>query len=352
VKILWNLVLPAIETGKPVLIVGPSGCGKSETILTLLNVLFRENTQFCMTPETEPSELVGQYLPAGTEKQSIEWKDGIISDAFSTGKAVLLDNIQDADACVLERLNSVLEIPATWLKAEQGAVELEVGQPNFRILATMTTSSATQVSPALSNRFSIVNMLPFPKTYEDAIKELTSIVNVLCEEAIESETVVHFCSNLWTRLNELSGLSQSPHINFRSIIRLVDCSFNLRRRDRNISLNDSIILAYEMTMFPQFTVQEKNAMKFSLESFLPVSDGTRFDFNKWLPSNLGDAEMSDHVLPPARLLNACSVIIGVIGGYPILLEGPPAVGKILFARFVELVYGFISFFIYLVSSIR
>lgn len=76
--------------------------------------------------ETETASLVGQFLPndapplPGAAQDRIVWRDGVVTQAFCGGDWALLDNLSEAEAAVLERLNPLLESPAMWTLTERG----------------------------------------------------------------------------------------------------------------------------------------------------------------------------------------------------------------------------------------
>eukprot|EP01052_Picozoa_sp_SAG31_P017819 SAG31_NODE_1236_length_9195_cov_6.761214_1_plen_2798_part_10 len=86
------------------------------------------------------------------------WVDGSLVTAMRAGHLFLIDEISLADDAVLERLNSVLEPGRLLVLAEksgQGIEEL-VAHEEFRILATMNPGGdfgKKELSPALRNRF-------------------------------------------------------------------------------------------------------------------------------------------------------------------------------------------------------
>ena len=128
-----------------------------------------------VTPETEPEALVGQHEP--DEEKLVIWKDGAVTEAFENGYWLIIENISEAQSTVLERLNSVLEIPPEWTVTENPndkeneKEEKKDKWKNFRVFATMTppgksserlsganVTTNSELSPALYNRFNIIHM--------------------------------------------------------------------------------------------------------------------------------------------------------------------------------------------------
>jgi len=169
----WRLISTAIsssESQEPILVVGPNGCGKTSVIQALASMLQQAVEGCFLTPESEPSDLVGQQLPtdvSGPGLARIQWTDGVVTKAYKHGSWLLLDNLAQAEACVLERLNPLLEQPPVWLLTENAEVEpvkakvlqdgvLGTGPASgYQLFATTTPSKQqkSNMSPALANRF-------------------------------------------------------------------------------------------------------------------------------------------------------------------------------------------------------
>ena len=162
-QIGWNL-----DSSYPILLSGIEGCGKSETIYAFAKLTGMDITQVCLTPETEASHLVGQYNPndGSSSGEKIVWQDGFVTKAFKKGSSILLDNLNQGDSCVLERLNPLLENEPIWVLTENRETKPIEKKENFKVFATMTVNNSNsgnknlypELSPALYNRFSIVHM--------------------------------------------------------------------------------------------------------------------------------------------------------------------------------------------------
>ena len=91
---------------------------------------------------------------------------------------MLLNNLGDADPCVLERLNPCLESPIDWRLVEKGEeAPLDV-HSRFRFMATMTTGQR-ELSPALYNRFNVVHMTPLSNDPESFLTEMRLVVSAI-----------------------------------------------------------------------------------------------------------------------------------------------------------------------------
>jgi midasin (ATPase involved in ribosome maturation) len=171
---------------------------------------------FCyvnLRAETEPSELVGQFLPGeGRGADCISWQPGVVTRAFSTGGCLILTHLESgemqaqllflsyrallgathmfptgatkihkhplqlsclclpttADAKVLERINPALEQPPTWVLTERGETQPipQNATAPLQVVATLTPPcrhgslevglQGSELSPALANRFTRV----------------------------------------------------------------------------------------------------------------------------------------------------------------------------------------------------
>ncbi len=106
----WKLIAWALNSAQPILLTGEEGCGKTDCILAIAMLNGSHVHQCCLTPETDSSTLVGQLTPNDNpdSAEHIVWSDGIVTKAFVEGSWALLDNLNQAEANVLERLNPVV----------------------------------------------------------------------------------------------------------------------------------------------------------------------------------------------------------------------------------------------------
>ncbi|XP_075750975.1 midasin [Rhipicephalus microplus] len=149
------LLQRALQFDEPVLLVGDTGCGKT-TVCQLLALLGGQKlrTVSCHL-HSEAGDLLGSLRP-GREPGGplFQWVDGPLVEAMLDGEPFLIDEISLAEDAVLERLNSLLEPERTLLLPDCGR-EL-VASSGFRLLATMNPGGdfgKRELSPALRNRF-------------------------------------------------------------------------------------------------------------------------------------------------------------------------------------------------------
>jgi len=221
VQRLWEQLLLALHVrNEHILVVGSVGCGKTETLRALCTLLQQNLDHVYLTPETETAELVGQLVPntdRGNNGDRFVFRDGPVTRAVRdpTGRWVLADDINTADAAVMERLNPVLEQPPHWVVTENNEAQPLTIPPQFRVLATMTpptpghrTTSGKELSPAMSNRFTSVFMEAPPAT--GSYSEFEVIANVLLPASM-APTAARACSQLWeaTRARNTDGVPVS-----------------------------------------------------------------------------------------------------------------------------------------------
>lgn len=113
-----------------------------------------------------------------------EWHDGPLIAAMVNGDVFLLDEINLAEDAVIERLNSVLESGRTITLAEKGGTidDVIVAHPNFKFIATMNPGGdfgKRELSPALRSRFTEIWIPSYDRTTdrEDMLLILSEILS-------------------------------------------------------------------------------------------------------------------------------------------------------------------------------
>lgn len=306
--------------------------------------------------ETEPCELVGQYLPtdasssaeAGAAKGTITWVDGAATRACRHGRVLLVDNLGLADATVLERMNPLLETPPAWVLTEQGnTVQLDV-HAGFRFLATLTPpvrhcggsdigAQGEELSPALANRLSTVH-LPDPMdtkgVTEAAFKaEVQQLCDVLGGGEVDGAVAVAVCVRLrqLSRARAASG-TPAPPLTLRALVRLIDLAYQLCTR-RSSSFPHALWDAYRVTLGATGPSEAHNAVRELLLSHMSAAgqpaglEDAGVAASAGLFAGASGKTVEQHVLPPSRRAHAESLWTCMQAGQPVLLEGPAAVGK-------------------------
>ena len=329
---LWKNIATLISSRCPILVTGSEGSGKSLAVSTFTYLFGINLTQICLTPESEPSILVGQFLPnifkknenlKSEDENTIKWKNGYVTDAFENNEWLLIDNLNQAESSILERLNPVLENPPVWSVTEKGDNTLRSSK-EFRLFATMNPPiknkpgqlSFPELSPALYNRFSILHMEDFIDTnseseLEKIIKPLTNIT----EPQIES--VIQLIQLLVNKQNSL----KIENLTCRNLIRLIECIEVLKLKHQQLQFEDVLWAAYKLTFEKQIKNREiiDKELERSIECLI-----------KPKTKNLKLTELSaytEYILTESRESISDSIKIGLSCGWALLLEGPAAVGK-------------------------
>jgi len=153
----------------PVALEGETSASKTTAVQWLAHLLKRPVIRFNLNGQTDTGELVGRYVPAtsddGYAAQSWRFQEGYLPRALAGGWWLLLDEMNLAEPQILERLNSVLENPATFILTEGDGRIFGHGiskdvhiDSAFRIFATLNPaeySGRSILSPAFRDRWSI-----------------------------------------------------------------------------------------------------------------------------------------------------------------------------------------------------
>lgn len=127
-------VLSIVQSNRffPVFISGHSGNGKTMSIEQACAKAKRKFICISMTPETDESDLLGNYVLING---NMEWRDGPVTTAARQGAVLCIDEI-DYGAQNLSSLQRVLEGKPFLLKKKG---ELVTPEPGFTIFATANT---------------------------------------------------------------------------------------------------------------------------------------------------------------------------------------------------------------------
>ena len=172
----------SLEKRRNILIVGEYEIGKSHIarevakIFNLKNNLDENNYyHFLCTEETKCTDLIGYQVPKEENGKNIymEWKDGFLTKAIEKGEIVILDNLQEANSTITERLNGFLDIKYDEDKIKGSSKKFDIPEnplkssieihKNFRIIGICNIQTIIQMSPAFLNRFVISFGKPIKK---------------------------------------------------------------------------------------------------------------------------------------------------------------------------------------------
>lgn len=317
---------------QPILIVGPEGSGKSHFAQCLANLFQVRCEHLYLTPQTEPSALVGSVIP---NIQCPQWQDGPVSEAIEKGHWLILENFSEASSAVLERLNSVLEQPPQWIKLENNQTTPVTVSSNFRLIATMSPPSYSrlqnasiqtnhELTPALYNRFLII--------YYQGL-------DVLSKKTFENLFQSYFPNIDQLLIDSIFSQMQSLQLTTREFLQWLDCAFQFQNSSLigncSIDLSSILLSALELVFNLHFSSHSQTSikMKFNrLKQFLTEqSRSPSIDWFNLLIPQTNREQIREYIIDPqstpSRYEAAKRCCASVICSRPILLEGPAATGK-------------------------
>ncbi|XP_061400556.1 midasin [Musca vetustissima] len=378
------LTAKALQFDEPVLLVGPTGCGKT-TVCQILAAIKGVNLRILNCHmHTEGADFLGGLRPCRTqsegEKKSnaklFEWTDGPLIQCMLEGCYFMADEISLAEDSVLERLNSVLEPERTVLLAEKGGLTksssdteivsefLVKAKEGFQFLATMNPGGdfgKKELSPALRNRFAEIWCQP-SDSREDLIQIASNcILNEQKELNLDKNEVVKIASFIVEVVLYIKDVIEKFKYSVRDILAMA----NYLVRNKSLSFPEKAVFGLETIFLDalemltndsmdkvenlrmqilEYAIRQANVIlkeKFSLGE-LKEKKGTSVEYTQdnrfgikpfFIETNLKhqgevvtkgqdflfDAPTTKQNL--FRLLSALSL------QKPILLEGPPGVGK-------------------------
>jgi hypothetical protein len=307
----WQVVGRSLQAAQPLLLIGRDGCGKSDSLRVLSWLLGMQLQALNMTPETEPSALVGQYLPAATPGQGdpVVWVDGAVTAAYKAGSWLCLDGLGEAEAAVLERLNPLLEQPAFWVPTEHGHTQPLPHKDSFRFMGTMTPPANTraggvgnltsELSPAMYNRLSLVVLEDaLEGSMESFRQEMLQLAAALCVDdsaqhstnassSASAQDVAAACCEIksWETQQQTCSVASFAPLTLRNYVRLLDMSYRVQCRV-GLPLQDSFLAAFDLSLAGQLSAASADAvqqLRNRLAQLLQVSDWFCLQFNCPVP---------------------------------------------------------------------
>ncbi|KAI9366170.1 P-loop containing nucleoside triphosphate hydrolase protein [Zopfochytrium polystomum] len=300
--------------------------------------------------------------------QLFEWVDGPLVQAMRDGERFLLDEISLAEDSVLERLNSVLEPERTLLLAEKGAVltsngtvetEKIIAAESFSFFATMNPGGdygKKELSPALRNRFteiwasassdredlqrivcSHLADISFSPDFSaeriatsilDFIEWLATRVGGTMMSVISLRDVVAWASFISKILSTSTGIRPQEAVIHGGCMVLIDSiatnpMLGARLSDAGIAQLRSEALKQLSSLVgqPYFNLDEA-ILSLSMSSGAFGIGPFALKFGNHIPTRPDFAFQA-----PSTLRNVLRILRGLSLQKPILLEGPPGVGK-------------------------
>lgn len=359
----------ALEFDEPVLLVGPTGCGKTTVCQLLASIADVQLRILNCHMHTEGADFLGGLRPCrGKEStQLFEWADGPLIYAMQEGSYFMADEISLAEDSVLERLNCILEPERTVLLAEKGGIsELDASpdfvvqaKSGFQFLATMNPGGdfgKKELSPALRNRFTEVWCLPSDNK-EDLIEIAYNCMRRQKEhenQAINTHKVAEYLVDVVLHIRDTND-------KFKFSVRDILAWANYMVSNAKLSFAEQAIFGLEtifldaLEMLPHESQEQvellksnivKQAIKqaslilqekFTLEE-LSEKRGTEVELNEcrfgirpfFIDVNqerLTSAKEDFLFDAPTTKQNLFRLLSALSLQKPVLLEGPPGVGK-------------------------
>jgi len=295
-----------------------------------------------------------------------EWQDGPLIKAMIAGDMFLLDEINLAEDAVIERLNSVLEQGREITLAEKGGLETDkiIAHPNFKFLATMNPGGdfgKRELSPALRSRFTEI-WIPTGQDPEDNNLVIFEILNIeknhLVDMKVVAQVMVDFMS--WLNTQSTNQMLNGIQISIREV--LAWAKFIGQSRPKNefdlysaflhgshmiildglgtgLSIPKEIIRDFKNScisyLLSQCPIQMNDRLLQSISppkvlSLINATENQKFTIGSF-SINAGPEKIFTSAGYNMCASNAISNLFRILRAMqinrPILLEGPPGVGK-------------------------
>jgi midasin len=278
-----------------------------------------------------------------------EWSDGSLITAMKTGQYFLLDEVSLADDSVLERLNSVLEPHRSLLLAEKGPVDsLVVAREGFQFLATMNPGGdygKRELSAALRNRLTEI-WVPQLSEDEDILPILTAKLTLRDTNCVKG--MLEFA--MWFKKTFQN--SSATSVSIRDLLAWVEFVNKCPIADTKFALVHGAAMVFidtlganpsaTLSMAPDSLGRNRDICLRKLSELfgfdashiyyqpatVSVMDGHLCVGPFKLSMCPGSAPDPQFVMDaPTTIANSVRVARGLQSAKPILLEGPPGVGK-------------------------
>lgn len=336
-----DLLMRCIKNKEPALLVGETGTGKTTAVQVIAAALGRRLRILNCHQHTETSDFLGAMRPARANSEHLfEWVDGSLVDAMRNGDVYLMDEISLAQDSALERLNSVLEPSRLLAIAEKPEYEVIKAHEDFVFIATMNPGGdygKRELSPSLRNRFTEI--------WVPSIDSDSDLLEILAANSKNEITKEH--GEMFLKfVRYYTGLSKSlMNISLRDVLQWI------RFVDSRVSQGTSFADAYVHGAFMVFIDCVFNTFRHDFILFLSkqlednnlqcseplgtFSHEVQMDdktmnigqFTLTMNENSEDRKTNFIFSAPTTSQNLLRVARALQMRIPILIEGPPGVGK-------------------------
>ncbi|OQR67775.1 midasin-like, partial [Tropilaelaps mercedesae] len=364
------LVGQALKFDEPVLLVGETGCGKTTIIQLFSRMHGRQLHAVNCHMHSEAADFIGGLRPyrgrgSGAEPSQsaevdvesnmendagklFEWNDGPLVRAMRNGDFFLADEISLADDSVLERLNSLLETERTIFLAEKAA-------EGFWFASTMNPGGdfgKKELSPALRNRFTEI-WCPSALQNDDLFRVITH--NLVECDAIDREAKRWIANGMveFMRWFEKEDLGKRTVISLRDILSWVNFVnvYASRLNAETAFVHGASMVFLDSLGTGSTSSEQADSVKAARAKALRMLISSLPDTEQCLPEDqcltvrvtkkhlsVGPYKLSKDAGAPADSVefdfsapttcgNAMRLLRAMGLRNPLLLEGPPGVGK-------------------------
>ncbi|SMQ48959.1 unnamed protein product [Zymoseptoria tritici ST99CH_3D7] len=332
-------VMRALQLVKPVMLEGSPGVGKTAIVTAIAGAVGMPLTRINLSDQTDLLDLFGSDAPVeGAQTGTFVWRDAPFLRAMKKGEWVLLDEMNLASQSVLEGLNACLDHRGEVFVPELG--QSFTRHPDFRLFAAQNPhhqgGGRKGLPASFVNRFTVV--------YADSFK--AEDLMLICQRMFPNlerayiEQAVAFVSKLNDDVanRRKFGSSGGPwEFNLRDTARwlgLAASGEGLLKAGTPQDFVDILFAQRFRTSFDRSCVQDLFATVFSdaqpmSDMFCNLSSRTLQVGIGILPrdSLVARPQASGTIQAPSHLRALQSIMLCVHQAWPVVLAGPPGVGK-------------------------